>query len=349
MDAFFASVEQRDNPELRGKPVAVGSNKPRGVVAAASYEARKFGVYSAMASRTAARLCPELIFVKGRFHAYKAASDEVMKIFREFTDLVQPMSLDEAYLDVTEPKINMKDSATLIAKEIKKRIYERTGLTATAGISINKFLAKVASGMNKPDGLTVIRPEEVEKFTDELPIGKIPGVGKVTEAKMKAAGLHYGRDVKQMGRARAGEMFGRTGWYFYDLLHSVYFSPVIPDRERKSIGMERTYMQDLEDHDLMFSNISEYCEKIAAWLQEKKVYGKTVTLKIKYHDFISQTRSKTLAAHTNSEEEIIRAMEELFKLPSLPHKPVRLLGISVSNLSSEALHSYHPQMSMHFE
>lgn len=332
MDAFFASVEQRDNPELRGKPIVVGGAERRGVVAAASYEARKFGVHSAMPGFIAKQKCPELIFVRGSFDKYVSISRQIMEIFRSYTDLVEPMSLDEAYMDVTTNKKNIR-SATLIAKEIRKRIQQDTGLTASAGISFNKFLAKVASDFNKPDGMTLITPDIADEFVEELPVRKIPGVGKVTEAKMKNLNIHTGLDIKNLSMEKLTEYFGKTGSYFYRIVRHEYDSQVSPERIRKSIGAERTLMSDIAGLDEMEEALERIVNRLAQRMLKYNMRGKTITLKIKYHDFRQTTRSKTLNFFVNPETGLMGILKELLRTPVEPTSPVRLLGVSISSLN----------------
>lgn len=334
MDAFFASVEQRDNPALRGKPVAVGGTKRRGVVAAASYEARRFGVHSAMPSFKALELCPQLIFVRGSFEKYKEASDIMNEIFHSYTDLVEPVSLDEAYLDVTENKPK-NPSATRIAREIKRKILDKTRLTASAGVSFNKFLAKIASDFKKPDGLTVVTPKEAEKFIDALPVKKIPGVGKVTREKMKAIGINTGADLRRASRFFMQQHFGKVGDYFYDLVRCNYDSPVVPHRIRKQVGAERTFERDIAKREEMFEALHTIAHMVSKRLAKKDTMGKTVTLKIKYNDFIVNTRSRTYKHLLQSGSELFECAKELLLIPVAPIKPLRLLGISVSNLDNE--------------
>ena len=264
MDAFYASVEQRDRPELKGKPVIVGGDpQSRGVVAACSYEARKFGIHSAMASSTAYRICPDAVFIRSRFDVYRAVSSQIREIFCEYTDLVEPLSLDEAFLDVTQNYKGMP-SATLIAREIKRKVYDRTGgLTSSAGVSFNKFLAKVASDINKPDGITVITPDMADEFIDRLPIRKFFGVGKVTEEKMFSFGIKTGADLKKFKKEKLIHLFGRSGNYFYDTAHGLDDRPVEPNRIRKSIGKETTFSEDINNTDQMI----EVLENIAAKLE----------------------------------------------------------------------------------
>jgi len=332
MDAFFASIEQRDNPELRGKPIAVGGSEKRGVVAAASYEARKFGVRSALSSVLAKQKCPDLIFVKHRFEVYKEVSSHIMSIFRDYTDLVEPLSLDEAFLDVTSNKKGIT-SATKIAKEIKQRIKAELNLTASAGISINKFLAKVASDMDKPNGLYVIHPKMVDAFIDKLPVYKIPGVGKVTQEKMKKLKINTGYDLKQKNRVELVRLFGKSGGYYYDIVNNIHESKVKPNRKRKSIGAERTFSEDISDVSEMLDRLKLSADIVYDYMEKKEITGKTITVKIKYHDFVQQTRSKTLEGLVKNKQELYNTVEELLWLPAKPEKPVRLLGVSVSNLN----------------
>jgi DNA polymerase-4 len=330
MDAFYASVEQRDNPDLRGKPVAVGGMH-RGVVAAASYEARKYGVHSALPSKTAARRCPDLIFVKPRFEVYREVSVQIQTIFRTYSDLVEPLSLDEAYLDVTEPKKG-PPSATLVARAIKDEIKAVTGLTASAGVSYNKFLAKVASAAEKPDGLTVITPEAAPAFIDSLKIGKFFGVGPVTAKKMHDAGIRTGKDLKTWEEDRLVERFGKSGRYYYRAAHGLDDRPVRTSWERKSLGAERTFREDIADPNEMMDKLREIARTVSQRLGKKPLKGRTVTLKIKHFDFTVTTRQTTLPEPVSSPEEIMDFVERLlYFAPALPKKPVRLLGITMSN------------------
>ncbi|GAB3818352.1 DNA polymerase IV [Pontibacter rugosus] len=332
MDAFFASVEQRDNPELRGKPVAVGGSKARGVVAAASYEARKYGVHSALASKIAAQRCPHLIFVKARFDVYSAVSRQIREIFHSYTDLVEPLSLDEAYLDVTENKIGMP-SASIIAKEIKQRILEETGLTASAGVSYNKFLAKIASDMNKPDGFTLITPDKAEDLVAGLEIEKFHGIGKVTAAKMQHMGILTGADLKLRTEEELVRNFGKVGRYYYRISRAQDEREVQPHRIRKSIGSERTFDIDLTEEDDMLERLQFLSEEVAQDMARLQAAAKTVTVKIKYFDFTQNTRSKTYLSDFSSASAIYTIARELLHTPQLPAYPVRLLGISVSSLT----------------
>lgn len=334
MDAFYASIEQRDNPELRGKPVAVGYPERRSVVAAASYEARKYGIHSAMPSIIAMKKCPQLIFAAPRFNVYREVSLQIMNIFYEYTDLVEPMSLDEAYLDVTINKKNIQ-SATKIAQLIKAEIKKQTQLTASAGVSFNKFLAKIASDYKKPDGLMVIRPEDADKFIDKLPVGKIPYIGEVTEKKMHELGIYTGADLKKFSLDELLKHFGKTGIYYYKVIRNQWFSPVTTEYERKSIGAERTFDEDITDENEMLEALKAICEILANRIRNKNLRGKTVTLKIRYSDFETKTRSKTLSFLINPEYELFTIAKELLFNPIAPIKPVRLLGVQLSTLQNE--------------
>jgi DNA polymerase-4 len=347
MDAFFASVEQRDHPELRGKPVAVGGAGDRGVVAAASYEARAFGVFSAMPSRIALRKCPDLIFVPARFEVYKEASGQIRQIFLDYTDLVEPLSLDEAYLDVTENKLALP-SATLIARQIKSRIKDTTGLTASAGVSVNKFLAKVASGLNKPDGLTVITPNEAEAFVETLPVGQFYGIGQVTAAKLNAMGIQTGQDLKRLSEAELYRQFGKNGRYFYQIARGHDDRLVQPNRVRKSLGAEETYHQDLETAEQMLAKIEQLAQEVAQSLSSLQIQGKTVTLKIKYHDFTLTTRSRTTLSALQAAPDLFKVGRDLLYKPFFPPQPVRLLGLSVSNLLRSGQGLPAPQLRLPF-
>ena len=336
MDAFYASVEQRDKPELRGKPVIVGGDPNyRGVVAACSYEARKFGIHSAMASSTAFRLCPDAIFVRPRFDVYSAVSSEIREVFQEYTDLVEPLSLDEAFLDVTQNFKKMA-SATLIAREIKKKIFNRTGrLTASAGVSFNKFLAKVASDINKPDGITVITPAMADSFIDRLPIRKFFGVGKVTEEKMIGLGINTGADLKKLKKEKLIQIFGKSGGYFYNIAHGMDDRPVEPNRIRKSIGMETTLLEDIDDREQMLEVLENIALKLENLLIRHEAKGKTITLKIKYFDFKSITRSVTIDEPADTAPVIMKYMTPLLAKTEAGERKVRLLGISISNFNTQ--------------
>ncbi len=334
MDAFYASVEQLDYPELRGKPVAVGGGSKRGVVSAASYEARKFGVHSAMSGPLAKRRCPELIFVKPRFERYKEISGKIREIFREYTALVEPLSLDEAYLDVTENLKGMP-SATLLAREIRERIYSELHLRASAGISINKFLAKVASDINKPNGQKTVPPEAVLSFLEALEIRKFYGVGKVTADKMYQLGIFTGKDLKAKPREFLAEHFGKAGLHYYQVVRGIHESPVRPHRNPKSVGAERTFGENLSSEVFMLERLQQIASELQGRLRRKKISGKTVTLKIKYSDFQLQTRSKTLPYFIADASILMETARELLYQEKLKNS-VRLLGLSVSNLNTEA-------------
>jgi DNA polymerase-4 len=333
MDAFYASVEQRDNPSLRGKPVAVGGGDTRGVVAAASYEARKYGVRSAMSGVVAGRNCPGLIFVKPRFERYREISLQIREIFLDYTDLVEPLSLDEAYLDVTENKKGLP-SATLIAREIRQRIFEKTGLTASAGISVNKFLAKMASEIHKPNGQKTIPPEAVEPFLMALEIRKFHGVGRVTAEKMHALGIFTGADLKQRSLEELIAQFGKAGHHYYQVVRGIHPSPVQPSRVPKSVGAERTFTENLSSEVFLLERLQAIATELEGRLKARKRAGKTVTLKIKYSDFRLQTRSKTHPYYLASADLILEAARELLYQEPL-QESVRLIGIALSNLNTE--------------
>ena len=334
MDAFYASIAQMDNPELKGKPIAVGGGGKRGVISAASYEARKFGVKSAMSGRLAEKLCPDLIFVKTDFARYKEISDRIRKIFLDYTDLVEPLSLDEAYLDVTENKIGLP-SATLIAQKIRQRIFNEIGLTASAGISINKFTAKVASDYNKPNGQKTVNPEDVISFLEALDIRKFYGVGKVTAEKMYQKGIFTGKDLKAKSLDFLDENFGKSGRYFYHVVRGIHNSEVKPNRTRKSLAAERTFSENLSSEIFMLEKLDHIAEEVARRLSKSKVSGKTITLKIKYSDFTLQTRSKTLPYYVQDKSIILETAKDLLYQEHL-NNSVRLLGISLSNLNTDS-------------
>lgn len=334
MDAFFASVEQRDNPELRGKPIAVGGSSERGVVAAASYEARKFGVRSAMSSFKAKQICPQLIFVKHRFDVYKKVSSQIMEIFKSYTDFVEPLSLDEAYLDVTENNFGMK-SATLIAQEIRVKIFEKTQLTASAGISFNKFLAKVASDLNKPNGYAVITPAQADQFIDELEIDKFYGIGKKTSEKLRKEGIFFGKDIKKIELYKLEKKFGKLGVHLYHIVRGNDQREVKPNRIRKSIGCETTLNQNVIENQKVIELSNQLAIELENRLKTKNIKGKTLTVKLKFEDFEQITRSNTVNFFFGKQNEIreiakVLLMEE-FPLP----KPIRLIGLQISNLNTE--------------
>ncbi len=348
MDAFYASVEQRDCPRYRNRPVAVGGSRHRGVVAAASYEARKFGIHSAMPSAIALRKCPSLIFVKPRFDIYREVSHQIRVIFKRYTDLVEPLSLDEAYLDVTENKLR-QPSATLIAREIRASIKTETGLTASAGVSFNKFLAKVASDFDKPDGLTVITPEKAEIFLAGLPIHKFYGVGKVTARRMAAMGIRTGADLKKWSKPELVEKFGKTGSWYYKVVRGRDDRPVKPGRIRKSLGAEHTFDTDLVDLDFMLLQLKKIIRTVWKRAGKARLSGKTVTLKIKYFNFVQTTRSTTLPIMISSEAQLTEVVYGLLQKPASPDQPVRLLGVTLSNLSTEQPDSQEGQLELRLE
>ncbi|MDO5607971.1 MAG: DNA polymerase IV [Capnocytophaga sp.] len=333
MDAFFASVEQLDFPDLKGKAIAVGGGEARGVIAAASYEARKYGVRSAMSGVRARILCPHLIFCKPRFGRYKEVSLLIRRIFYEYTDLVEPLSLDEAYLDVTSNKKNMP-SATLIAQEIRQRILETTGLTASAGISINKFVAKIASDYNKPNGQKTVTVNEIQDFLDQLDVKKFYGIGKVTAEKLYLKGIFTGYDLRKQSLAFLEEHFGNSGHYYYRLARGIHLSEVKPYRIPKSLGAERTFSSNITSEVYMEERLEQIADELQQRLQKRNLAGKTITLKIKYSDFSLQTRSKTLLHFIQSAEQLTQFAHELLYQQPLSES-VRLLGISVSNLNNQ--------------
>jgi DNA polymerase IV len=337
MDAFYASVEQRDNPELRGKPVAVGGSRERGVVAAASYEARRFGVRSAMPSVTAKRKCPELIFVKPRFDVYREVSLQIREIFDAYTPLVEPLSLDEAYLDVTD-HLAAVSSATEIAEQIRTRIRAETHLTASAGVSYNKFLAKMASDERKPDGLFVITPRMGATFIEHLPIGRFHGIGRVTCAKMERLGIHSGADLKAQTLLFLQQHFGKSGAYFYTLARGIDERPVCADRIRKSVGAETTFHADLFTLEEARLALSALMEKVWSYCEKSTIRARTVTLKAKYADFQQVSRSHTrgapLATLTEIEAIVYALLESLFPIT----KGIRLLGVTLSSLETRGEH-----------
>jgi DNA polymerase-4 len=332
MDAFYASVEQRDNPQYKGKPIVVGGSPEGrgGVVAAASYEARKFGVRSAMSSKKALQLCPDLIFVYPRFSAYKEVSNRIREIFQRYTDLIEPLSLDEAFLDVTEDKQGI-GSAIEIAQLIRKAIQEELNLTASAGISINKFVAKVATDMNKPNGQTFIGPSKVEKFMEKLAVEKFYGVGKVTAEKMKKMGLHTGEDLKKLSEPELIKHFGKPGRFFYKIVRGIDDREVQPDRETKSVSAEDTFSQDLTSLAEMNPELDKIAVIVSDRMQRHSLKGKTVTLKVKYSDFKLITRSQSLPNAIDDKETIFETAKQLLADVDLIGKKIRLLGIGLSN------------------
>jgi DNA polymerase IV len=343
MDAFYASVEQRDHPHLRSKPLVVGgSPNQRGVVAAASYEARKFGIHSAMPSVTAIAKCPELIFVRPRFDVYREVSTQIHSVFKRYTDVVEGVALDEAYLDVTENKQNIPYAYT-IARYIKAEIFKETNLTATAGVSINKFLAKMASGQNKPNGLTVILPEMAIAFVEGLAIEKFHGIGEVTAAKMHCLGIHTGADLKQRSLAELTKHFGKVGHHYYKIARAEDERPVEPNRVRKSVGAETSFAVNLSDvydkplprlRPVLLHELEQIASIVQQRLEQNSTRGRTLTLKIKFSDYQQITRSKTLANYTCDLDAIITTATELFEVIEMENRNIRLLGITLSNLEN---------------
>lgn len=346
MDAFYASVEQMDNPALKGKPIAVGGNENRGVVSAASYEARKFGVRSALSGVLAKKYCPDLIFVRPRFDRYKEISRQIQRIFHEYTDLVEPLSLDEAYLDVTHNKKG-NPSATLLAKEIRARILSEVGLTASAGISVNKFIAKVASDYNKPNGQKTVSGDEIIPFLENLPIQKFYGVGKVTTDKMFQLGIFTGLDLKNKTVEFLEQHFGKSGRYYYDVVRGVHNSPVQPKRTTKSVAAEHTFEVNLSSEIFMLDQLESIAFQIEKRLQKHAISGKTITLKIKYSDFSLQTRSKTMPYFVSDRNLIFDIVKELLYQERLKDS-VRLLGIALSNLNTEQKKTVAVQLQFDF-
>lgn len=332
MDAFFASIEQRDNPDFKGKPLVVGGSPQGrgGVVAAASYEARKFGVRSAMPSKQAAQLCPHLIFIRPRFEVYKEVSRKIRNIFKQYTDLIEPLSLDEAYLDVTQDKQNI-GSALEIAERIRKQIKEELKLTASAGVSVNKFVAKIASDIKKPDGLTFIGPSKVEGFMEKLPVEKFYGVGKVTALKMKKLGFHHGADLKKLSQEELVSQFGKAGRFFFKIVRGIDDRPVQPHRKAKSVGAEDTFPYDLVSLDEMTEELHKLSNLVHDRLSKNNLKGRTITLKIKYHDFKQITRSKSLLSGASEADIIFETARELLVATDPESSKIRLLGISLSN------------------
>ena len=337
MDAFYASVEQRDNPELKGKPIIVGGSPEGrgGVVATASYEARKYGVRSAMPSKTALRLCPSAIFIIPRFAAYKDVSEKIRAIFHRYTDLVEPLSLDEAYLDVTNDKLGV-GSAIDIAKQIRQAIHEELQLTASAGVSINKFVAKMASDINKPDGLAFIGPSAIEGFMEKLPVEKFYGVGKVTAEKMKSMGMHTGADLKKLTKNEMTRQFGKVGNFYYNIVRGIDDRAVEPHRETKSVSAEDTFPYDLTDTEEMYKAIDQLAATVARRAQHNDLKGRTVTLKIKYSDFKQITRNFSLSEHVDDAETISATARKLLDGTEPGDKFIRLLGVGISNFGEQS-------------
>tara|TARA_B100000767_G_C19749631_1_gene530134 strand:+ start:365 stop:1447 length:1083 start_codon:yes stop_codon:yes gene_type:complete len=346
MDAFYASVAELDNPEIRGRAIAVGGGGERGVVSAASYEARKFGVKSAMSGVLAKQKCPHIIFVKTDFERYKELSLKIREIFYEYTDLVEPLSLDEAYLDVTENKKG-NPSANIIAKEIREKIYKATGLRASAGISINKFIAKVASDINKPNGQKTIHPEEVIDFLEELPVNKFYGVGKVTAGKMYNLGIFVGNDLKKKTLEDLVRVFGKSGTHYYNIVRGIHNSVVKPNRIRKSVAAERTFNKNISSEIFMLERLEKIADELERRMVKIEAKGKTITLKIKYSDFTQQTRSKTKESFMQKKSEFFPVIKELLFQEKLINS-VRLLGISFGNLNTEIKKPLWVQLKLKF-
>jgi DNA polymerase-4 len=337
MDAFYASIEQRDNPDLRGKPLAVGYGEKRGVVAAASYEARKYGVYSAMSSTVALRKCPHLIFVMPRFDVYRAVSEQIREIFLEYTDNVEPLSLDEAFLDVTINKKNMR-SATLIAKEIQQKILEQTYLTASAGVSYNKFLAKIASDYKKPNGIYVITPQKGEAFIEQLNINRFFGVGPATAGKMNELGIYNGADLKKWSEMDLAHHFGKAGLAYYQYARGMDDREVLSERVRKSLGAEETFLEDISDLNSIEEELDKIAQEVSRRTNKRDFRAKTLTLKVKYADFTIITRSVTLSHYITTAEEMLQiAMDLMSRVDDIAVRKVRLLGLTLRNPDTDEL------------
>ncbi|NEQ47421.1 MAG: DNA polymerase IV [Leptolyngbya sp. SIOISBB] len=332
MDAFFASVEQRDEPAYRGKPIVVGGTpEQRGAVAAASYEARKFGIHSALPARIARQRCPHVIFVKPRFEVYREVSQQVRAIFARYTELIEPLSLDEAYLDVTQNLVGER-SAIAIAQAIRHEIRHETQLTASAGVSINKFLAKIASGMNKPDGLYVIRPEQAAAFVETLPVDKFHGIGQVTATKMHQLGIHTGVDLKQWPETDLVQKFGKVGRFYYRVARGEDHRPVNPNRIRKSIGAEKSFSPDLETRSQMTTALNNIAQRVGQRVQEQHRGGHTLTLKVKYSNYRQVTRSHTQPQPIRATDDIMTLGQALLHEHIDSQERIRLLGLALSNL-----------------
>lgn len=330
MDAFYASIEVRDNPKLRAKPVIVGGLPgTRSVVATASYEARKFGIHSAMPIHMAKKLCPHAIFLPVRMDAYCTESERIRSIFLDYTELVEPLSLDEAYLDVTHNRKNIP-SATWVAKEIQKRIYSETGLTASAGVSFNMFLAKIASGLRKPSGLTVITPDQADAFIDSLPIEDFYGVGKVTASKFRSMGIGSGGDLKKRSLPELVRAFGKSGIYYFNIVRGIDDRVVTPDQPRKSLGREITIQHDTDSLEEIVEILEGLSMEVAEMLHEEKLSGRTITLKLRYDDFSSITRRQSLGEFCDSGKIIFRIAYGLLKKTEAGRRKVRLVGVAVS-------------------
>lgn len=346
MDAFYAAVEQRDFPEYRGKPLVVGGRpNSRGVVATCSYEARKFGIHSAMPSAHAHRLCPHAIFVQPRFDVYRRVSREIQALFREYTETVEPLSLDEAYLDVSA-STHHSGSATLIAKDVKRRIQADTQLTASAGVSYNKFLAKIASDLDKPDGLTLITPEEGPDFVARLPVGKFHGVGRATEKRMFEHGIRTGADLREWALADLQKLFGKSAGYYFRAARGVDERPVVSDRVRKSIGSETTFQSDIDDMETILLHIQRLAESVAESVEARQLAGRTLTLKVKFDDFRQVTRSATVERPLQSAQELMAQVRRLLPRTEAGARKVRLLGVTLSNLTDPSKEAYPEQLDL---
>ncbi len=332
MDAFYASVEQRDNPELRDRPIAVGYDGKRGVIATANYEARQYGVHSAVSSSIAKRLCPNLVLLSPRFDVYRSISRQVHAIFADYTDLIEPIALDEAYLDVSQNKRNIS-SAWTIAQVIRDRILKETGLTASAGVSYNKFLAKMASGLRKPDGQYLILPEHGEQFIEKLAITKFHGIGPVTAKKMQNLGIHTGANLKEWTIDTLQSQFGKQGLWYYQIAHGEDNRPVEPHRERKSISAETTFLDDATELGLVEEGLIKMVDEVWSWNEKTKIYGRTITVKIKWADFEQSTRSHTEQAQINSKAEFRDIALQLIRSVFPLKKGIRLVGVSMSNFT----------------
>ncbi len=348
MDAFYASVEQRDFPAFRNKPLCVGGSRERGVVAAASYEARQYGIKSAMPSAHAFRLCPQVIFVAPRFEVYKKVSEQIRQIFFQYTDLVEPLSLDEAYLDVTEDKQQIK-SATIIAQKIKAHIKQTTGLTASAGVSYNKFLAKIASAYEKPDGLKVILPEEAAHFLEQLPIEDFYGIGKVTAHKMHLMDIRLGKDLKQQSLSFLQKHFGKAGLFFYEMVRGSDNRAVTPNRIRKSIGTEKTFSSDLQDLKTIHEKLNELSVELTERISHLQDSGTTLTLKIKFENFTQVTRSTTASLPFLQTPVIYQTAQYLLQSVVIEDRRIRLLGLTISNLMPKKVQTTGSQLTIDFD
>ena len=344
MDAFFAAIEQRDFPEYRGKPLIVGGDpKSRGVVATCSYEARKFGIHSAMSCKRALQLCPVAIFIRPRMEVYKMVSKQIREIFYEYSDKIEPLSIDEAFLDVTENKKGEK-SATIIAKQILQQIHETIGLTASAGVSYNKFIAKVASDIHKPNGVTVVTPDQAIQFIEQLPVKKFFGVGKVTNEKMNKLGIKYGYDLKKLSQLELVDHFGKAGLFFYNIVRGIDLRPVERSTGSKSIGRETTLNEDTTDNDEIMLILNNLCNKVEELVSKKEKKGTTISLKVKYHDFTTITRSQSSTTPFTTAQQMMEVISELLKKTEAGSRKIRLLGVTVSNFKDEDSNEFPKQL-----